>query len=120
MHTDSDCDETSTYALSASSSLIVPHCGDIPTTFFGAHKIIHLLNKRVLRSGGDGWTCAGYDGARVKPGVAQVVCHGEKGRSRIRYEKYEGGIFTDYYFGETNNANNSGNHRNNAINKKFN
>jgi hypothetical protein len=38
------------------------------------HKIIRLLNKRGLRSGGDGWSCAGCDGARVKPGVAQVVC----------------------------------------------
>src|SRR3954466_4888850 len=42
--------------------------------FSAPHKIIRLLNKRCLRSGGDGWSCAGCDGARVKPGVAQVVC----------------------------------------------
>src|SRR4051812_25471726 len=33
--------------------------------FSAPHKIIRLLNKRGLRSGGDGWTCAGCDGARV-------------------------------------------------------
>ena len=42
---------------------------------------------------------------RVKPGVAQVVYRWGKGWSRIRYEKYEGEIFTDYYFGEANTAN---------------
>src|SRR4051812_39273052 len=54
--------------------------------FSAPHKIIRLLNKRGLRSGGDGWSCAGCDGARVKPGVAQVVCRWGKGRSRVRYE----------------------------------
>ena len=88
--------------------------------FSGAHKIICLLNKRVLRSGGDGWSCAGCDGARVEPGVAQVVYHGGKGRSRIRYEKYEGEIFTDYCFGEANTPNKSDNQHNNAINENLN
>src|SRR3954464_9305656 len=54
--------------------------------FSATHKIIRLLNKRGLRSDGDGWSCAGCDGARVKPGVAQVVCRWGKGRSRFRYE----------------------------------
>ena len=70
--------------------------------------------------GGDGWTCADCDGARVKPGVAQVVCRGGKGQSRIRYKKYEGEIFTDYYFGEANTANKSDNYHSNAINENFN
>ena len=39
--------------------------------FPAPNKIIRLLNKRGFRSGGDGWTCAGCDGARVKPGVAK-------------------------------------------------
>ena len=34
--------------------------------------------------------------------------------------EYEGEIFTDYYFGEANTANNTDNHHNNAINKIFN
>ena len=38
--------------------------------FLAPHKIIRLLNKRGFRSGGDGWSSAGCDGARVKPGVA--------------------------------------------------
>src|SRR4051812_42599919 len=33
--------------------------------FSAPHKIIRLVNKRGLRSGGDGWSCAGCDGARV-------------------------------------------------------
>src|SRR3954462_10589022 len=44
--------------------------------FSASHKIIRLLNKRGFRSSGDGWSCAGCDGARVKSSVAQVVCHG--------------------------------------------
>src|SRR4051812_34344901 len=43
------------------------------------NKIIRLLNKRGFRSGVDGWSCAGSDGARVKPGVAQFMCRGGKG-----------------------------------------
>ena len=54
------------------------------------------------------------------PGVAKSCVVVVRGRSRIRYEKYEGEIFTDYYFGEANTANNSGNHHINAINKIFN
>src|SRR4051812_43181781 len=42
-------------------------------------KIIRLLNKQVFRSGGDGWTCAGCDGARVKSRCRKVVCRGGKG-----------------------------------------
>ena len=42
-----------------------------------------------------------------------------KGRSRIRYEKYEGEIFTDYYFGEANTANKSDNHHSSAINENL-
>src|SRR3954467_7143950 len=34
--------------------------------FSAPHKIIRLLNKRCLHSGGNGWSCAGCDGARVK------------------------------------------------------
>src|SRR3954470_6831294 len=74
--------------------------------FSTPHKIIRLLNKRGLRSGGDGWSCAGCDGARMKPGVAQVVCRLVRGRSPTIRE-YEGEIFTDYYFGEANTANKS-------------
>ena len=44
----------------------------------------------------------------------------EKGRSRIRYEKYEGEILTDYYFDEANTANKSDNHHSNTINENFN
>ena len=47
------------------------------------------------------------------------MCRGGKGWSRIRFEN-KGGIFTDYYFGEANTANNTCNHHNNAINKKIN
>ena len=35
------------------------------------HKITRLIIKRGFRSGGDGWSCADSDGARVKPGVAK-------------------------------------------------
>src|ERR1043165_3957696 len=120
MHTDFDSSETSTYALSASSPSIVPHCGDIPTTFFGAHKIIRLLNKRGFRSGGDGWSCAGSDGARVKSRCRKVECLGGKGRSPSNTRNKRGEIFTDYYFGEANTPNKSENHHNNAINKNLN
>src|SRR3954469_11409717 len=34
--------------------------------------------------------------------------------------EYGGEIFTNYYFGEANTANNTGNHHNNAINENFN
>src|SRR3954467_4042748 len=54
--------------------------------FSMAHKIIRLLNKRGFRSGGDGWSCAGSDGARVKSRCRKVVCRWAKSRSRIRYE----------------------------------
>src|SRR4051812_11272471 len=84
------------------------------------HKIIRLLNKRGLRSGSDGWSCAGCDGARVKPGVAQVVCRGGQRSVTHPIREYEGEIFTDYYFGEANTANKSGNQHNNAINKNLN
>src|SRR3954469_14213358 len=43
-----------------------------------------------------------------------------RGRSRVRYEKYEGEIFTGYYFGEANTANKSDNQHNNAINENLN
>ena len=84
------------------------------------HKIIRLLNKRGLRSGGDGWSCAGCDGALVKPGVATVVCRGGQGSVTHPIREYGGEIFTDYYFGEANTANKSDNHHNNAINTNFN
>src|ERR1041384_3580362 len=54
--------------------------------FSAPHKIIRLLNKRGLRSGGDGWSCAGCDGARVKSRCRKVVCRWGKGRSHIRYD----------------------------------
>src|SRR3954466_1666834 len=54
--------------------------------FSTPHKIIRLLNKRGFRSGGDGWSCAGCDGARVKSRCCKFVCRWGKGRSRIRYE----------------------------------
>src|SRR4051812_15971838 len=80
---------------------------------------MRLLNKWGFRSGGDGWSCVGSDGARVNPGAATVECQGGKGRSAHPYEN-KGEIFTDYYFGEANTANKSDNHHNNAINKNFN
>ena len=49
--------------------------------FSAPHKIIRLLNKRGLRSSGDGWSCAGCDGARVKPRCRKVECSCGKGRS---------------------------------------
>src|SRR3954467_7699356 len=89
------------------------HRSYLTTVTFRQHfsaplKIIRLLNKQGFRSGGDGWTCAGCDGARVKPGVAKSCAGVERGRSRIRYEN-RGEIFTDYYFGEANTANKSDN-----------
>src|SRR3954464_2782734 len=88
--------------------------------FSGAHKIIRLLNKRGLRSGGDGWSCAGCDGARVKNRcrTGRVPCWLGVGLRTIR--EYEGEIFTDYYFGEANTANKSDNQHNNAINENLN
>src|ERR1044072_1534699 len=50
----------------------------------------------------------------------KVVCRWGKGRSCIRHEKYEGEIFTDYYFGEANTAIKSENHHINAINENLN
>ena len=48
--------------------------------FMAPNKTIRLLNKRGFCSDGDGWSCAGRcDGARVKPGVAKVMCHWGKG-----------------------------------------
>ena len=88
--------------------------------FSGAHKIIRLLNKRGFRSGGDGWSCAGCDGARVKSRCRKVECPGGKGSVSVRYENMRGKIFTDYYFGEANTANKSGNHHSNAINENLN
>src|SRR4051812_9126104 len=85
--------------------------------FSAPHKIIRLLNRRGFRSGGDGWSCAGCDGARVKPGVAQVVCRGGQGSVTHPIQEYGGEIFTDYYFGEANTAKHSGKHYNNAIKK---
>src|SRR3954466_13098452 len=84
--------------------------------FSAPHKIIHLLNKRVLRSGGEGWSYAGCDGARVKPGVAQVVCRDGQGSVTHPIREYGGEIFTDYYFGEANKSNNL---HNNAINENL-
>ena len=69
------------------------------------HKIIRLLNKRGFRSGGDGWSYAGCDGARVKSRCRKVVCRGGKGSVTHPIRDYEGEIFTDYYFGEANTAN---------------
>src|SRR3954471_24727144 len=86
--------------------------------FSAPHKIIRLLNKRGFRSSGDGWSCAGCDGARVKPGVTQVVCRGGQGSVTHPIREYGGEIFTDYYIGEANTANKSDNHHNIAINKK--
>src|SRR4051812_15906378 len=88
--------------------------------FSAPHKIIRLLNKRGLRSGGDGWTCAGCDGARVKSRCrkGRVPCWLGVGLRPIR--EYGGEIFTDYYFGEANTANKSDNYHNNAINENLN
>ena len=49
--------------------------------FLAPHKIIRLLNKWCLCSGGDGWSCAGSDAARVKSRCRKVECQGGKGRS---------------------------------------
>src|SRR3954470_16153293 len=75
--------------------------------FSAPHKIIRLLNKRGLRSDGDGWSCAGCDGARVYPGVAHVVCRDGQGSVTRLIREYGGEIFTYYYFGEANTANKS-------------
>ena len=58
-----------------------------------------------FRTVGDGRSCAGCDGARVKPSVATVVCRGGKGSVTCPIQEYRGEIFTDYYFGEANAAN---------------
>src|SRR4051812_24271839 len=88
--------------------------------FLAPHKIIRLLNKRGLRSDGDGWSCAGCDSARVKSRcrTGRVPCWLGVGLRPIR--EYEGEIFTDYYFGEANTANKSVNQHNNAINENLN
>src|SRR3954470_24810398 len=109
MHTDSNSGETSTHALSASSPSIVPHCGDIPTTFFGALKIIRLLNKRGfsfrwLRLVSCRWRwCAG------EIPVSQSRVPWWKGVGHASDTRIGGEIFTDYYFGEENTANNTDN-----------
>src|ERR1043165_9897429 len=87
--------------------------------FSALHKIIFLLNKRGFRSSGDGWSCAGCDGARVKSRCRKVVCRGGKGSVTHPIREIGGEIFTDYYFGEANTANNSDNHHINAIKKKM-
>src|SRR3982750_4397883 len=46
--------------------------------FSAPHKIIRLLNKRDFRSGGEGWSCAGSGGARVKSRCRKVECQGGK------------------------------------------
>src|ERR1043165_1914200 len=87
--------------------------------FSAPHKIIRLLNKRGLRSGGDGWSCAGSDGARVKSRCRKVVCR--LARVGLRpVQEYGGEIFTDYYFGEANTVDKSDNLHNNAINENLN
>src|SRR3954463_14894966 len=74
-----------------------------------------------FRTDGKGWTCAGgCDSARVKPGVAQVVCRGGQRSVTHPIREYEGEILTDYYFGEANTANKSDKLHNNAINKNLN
>ena len=88
--------------------------------FSGAHKIIRLLNKRGLRSGGDGWSCAGSDGARVKSRCRKGRVPWWKRSVTHLIREYGGVIFTDYYLGEANISNKSDNHHNNAINKNFN
>ena len=45
---------------------------------------------------------------------------GWQGSVFVRYEKYEGEIFTDYYFGEANTANKSDKMHNIAINENLN
>src|SRR4051812_15976883 len=48
------------------------------------------------------------------------MCHWGKRVGHASGTRIGGEIFTDYYFGEANTANNSDNHHNNAINKKIN
>src|SRR3954466_13444364 len=88
--------------------------------FLAPLKIIRLLNKRCFRSGGDGWTCVGSDGARVKSRCrkGRVPCWLGVGLRPIR--EYEGEIFTDYYFGEANTVNKSDNLHNIEINENLN
>src|SRR3954470_17057721 len=78
---DSDSGETSTHALSASSSSIVPHCGDIPTTFFGDPENNPFIKKRGFSFRWLRLVLRGCDGARVTPGVAKSCAEGEKGGS---------------------------------------
>ena len=74
-----------------------------------------------FRTDGKGWTCAGSrDGDRVNARCRTGRVSGWQGSVFVRYEKYEGEIFTDYYFGEANTANKSGNQHNNAINENLN
>src|SRR4051812_32229515 len=83
-------------------------------------KIIRLLNKRGFSFR---WlrqvSCGFRDGARVNPGVAKVVCRGGKGWVAHPIREYGGEIFTDYYFGEANTANKSGNQTNHTENNFF-
>src|SRR3954463_10449804 len=88
--------------------------------FSAPHKIIRLLNKRGLRSGGDGWSCVGCEGAWLKSRCRKVVCRDGQRSVTRPIREYEGEIFTDYYFGEANTANNSGKLHNNATNENLN
>src|SRR3954463_6573380 len=88
--------------------------------FSAPHKIIRLLNKRGLRSGGDGWSCVGCEGAWLKSRCRKVVCRDGQRSVTRPIREYEGEIFTDYYFGEANTANKSDNFHNNAINENLN
>ena len=64
--------------------------------FTAPNKIIHLLNKWVFRSDGDGWSCAGScDGARVKPGVAKGRVPWWKGSVTHAGTKGGGNIITN-------------------------
>jgi len=73
-----------------------------------------------LRSGGDGWSCAGSDGARLKSQYRKGSVSWWKGVGHASDTRIGVEIFTDYYLGEANTANNSDNHHNNAINENFN
>ena len=84
------------------------------------NKIIRLLNKRGFCSHGDGWSCAGCDGARVKSGLARSCAVVEKGSVTRPIRENGGEILTEYYFGEANITNNRCNHHSNATNKIFN
>src|SRR3954468_3326731 len=88
--------------------------------FSATHKIIRLLNKRGLRSDGDGWPCAGCDGARVKSRCRPRRVRFWLGVGLCPIREYEGEIFVDYYFGEANTTNKSDNYHSNAINENLN